>query len=424
MDLNLVAQRILRRHWAVILLLVLLGVSVPVALHRMQEPSYEASARFTIGSWDTRDAQESSGLADTALALATSPEAVGRALGQAGIARDPVAVIEVVQVAPVGTSGVLELTATDPDPTAAATITNALAAEVVRARDEAILGDTRAAIAGIDGQIAALSQEITRIEDTADATVARLRSVEALALRHAEAVEQRTRLENQRQQLVTILSTTEAPRIIDGSATSGLPVPTALVTRLAIGGLLGLVLGVALAATLESWRPTLTGPGIAHHLGAPLLDRLPRPPKHDTELQDPWLTNYLTLAADAAGVRSVKLVPVGPEVDVSGLAGQLDGHDDGGLRVTSFYLEGDASRDAARSSRPGTGIVAVVPDVVKGTSVFERLERHVELARQPVIGVLTYRGRWRRGITRSAPRHLALTADEAAADRVPADPAP
>ncbi|MGY1779692.1 hypothetical protein [Geodermatophilus sp. SYSU D01036] len=405
MDLNLVAQRILRRHWAVILLLVLVGISVPVALDRMQEPRYEASARFTIGSWDARDAQEASALADTALALATSPEAVERSLAQVGIVRDPVAVVEAVQVAPVGTSGVLQLTATDADATASAVITNALAAEVVRSRDEAILGDTRQAITRVDEQIAALSQEIVRIEDQADRTVARLASVEALALRHSEAVEQRTRLENQRQELASILSATEAPRIIDASATRGLPVPTALPTRLVIGALLGLVLGVALAATLESWRPTLTGPGIAHHLGAPLLDRLPSPPRHDTELQNPWLVNYLTLAADAAGVRSVQMVPVRRDIDVSGLAHELD--DAGGLRVVPFYLDARTPQDASHPSRPGTGIVAVVPDLVKGTAVFERLERHAELTRQPIVGVLTYSGRSGRAGGRSVTRRQA-----------------
>ncbi len=409
MDLNLVAQRILRRHWAVITLLVLVGVSVPLALDRMQEPTFEASARFTLGSSDTRDAQEAGVLADTALALATAPETVSRVLTEVGVVRDPVLVVEAVHVAPMGTSGVLQMTATDTDATVAATLTNALVTEVVRVRDEAITGNTRQGMTEIDEQIATLSQEILRIEDTADAAAARWANLEALALRHAEAVEQRTRLENQRQDLVALLSTVEAPRIIDASATAGLPVPTALTTRLAIGALLGLVLGIALAATLEAWRPTLTGPGIAHHLGAPLLGRLPRPPRHDTELDDPWLVNYLTLATDAAGVRSVQLAPVGPDVDVSGLAHELD-DPHGGVRVVPFSFDPRTPQQGAYSPRPGTGIVAVVPDVVKGTAVFERLERHVELARQPVVGVLTYSGQvW--GTPRRAARHYRTVAE-------------
>ncbi len=44
----------------------------------------------------------------------------------------------------------------------------------------------------------------------------------------------------------------------------------------------------------------------------------------------------------------------------------------------------------------------MTPDVVKGTALFADLERHSELARRPIIGVITYRGR--AGRRRSDPR--------------------
>jgi hypothetical protein len=295
---------------------------------------------------------------------------------------------------------VLELSVTDADRTASAVIVDALAAEVVRMRDEAVFASTRQTLADTDQQIAAVTERIAGIENEAKDAVARLRSVDALALAHAQAMEQRSSLESQHQQLVTALTAAVPPRVIDTASTGDL-VPAALTTRLALGGLLGLVLGVALAATRESLSPTLSGAAIARHLGAPLLARLRRAPRAGTGTSDPWLANYMTLAADAAGVTSVQLVPVGRGVDVSSLARNLDDRE-GGPHVAPLVLDHDGPRHAADPRPPGerVGIVAVTPDVVKGTGMFADLERHVELARRPIIGVITYRGR--AGARRSA----------------------
>jgi capsular polysaccharide biosynthesis protein len=393
-DLNEAAQRILRRHWVLILLLTLIGVSIPIALIRMQEDSYVATARIMIGAADTRDGQEATALADMALALATSREVVGRALNEADVHRDPVALAEDVQVEPVGTSGVLELSVTDGNAKASAAIVNALATEIVRMRDEAVAGDTRAELVKTEEQLAAVAQQIAAIEDEAYSAVGRVGNVDAIALEHSQAMERQRSLEAQRQQLLQTLTAAVLPRVIDASSTKGVLVPVGRMTRLALGGLLGLVLAVALAATRESFRPTLSGAAIARYLGAPLLARLPRAPRGDTGVSDPWLANYLTLTADAAGVDSVQLVPVGRWVDVTRLARDLDR--DGGPRVVPLLLAPEGPHDGMQPRLPAgqrAGIVVVTPDVVKGTAMFEELERHAELARRPIIGVITYRGR-------------------------------
>jgi len=328
-------------------------------------------------------------------------------LTEKGVVRDPATVVEEVQVEPIGTSGVLEVSVTDADATASAVIVNGLAAEIVRVRDEAVFASTRKALADTDAQIAAVTARIAAIEDEAKAAVAGLRRVDALALEHAQAMEQRSSLESQRQQLVTTLTAAVPPRVIDTTSTGDL-VPAALTTRLAIGGLLGLVLGVALAAIRESLRPTLSGAAIARHFGAPLLARLRRPPQSGTGTSDPWLANYLTLAADAAGVTSVQLVPVGRGVDVSALARNLDARE-GGPHVVPLVLDHDGPRHAVDPQPPGerVGIVAVTPDVVKGTGLFADIERHAELARRPIIGIITYRGRARRPAFHATVRHAA-----------------
>jgi hypothetical protein len=281
-------------------------------------------------------------------------------------------------------------------------------------RDEAVFASTRQALTDTDVQIAAVTERIASIQNEAKAAVAGLRSVDALALEHAQAMEQRSSLESQRQQLVQALTAAVPPRVVDTSSTGDL-VPAALTTRLAVGGLLGLVLGAALAATRESLRPTLSGAAIARHLGAPLLARLRRAPQAGTGTSDPWLANYLTLAADAAGVSAVQLVPVGRGVDVSALARNLDDRA-GGPHVVPLVLDHEGPRHAVDPQPAGEriGIVAVTPDVVKGTGLFADLERHSELARRPIIGVITYRGR--AGGGRSNPR--ATTRHAASAEAV------
>ena len=286
-----------------------IGVSVPAALIRMEESSYLATARIAIGAADTRDGQEATALADTALALATSQGVVGRALEESGRAGEPGRRRRAGDGRADRDVGGARTLGGRPDARTSAAIVNAVAMEIVRLRDEAVVAPTRQVLAQTDAQIAALTTRIGDIERAADAAVARYGSVEALALEHAQAMEQRSALENQRQGLLETLTSAVRPRVVDASSTAGILVPAALTTRLAVGGLLGLVLGVAIAATWESLRPTLSGAAIARYLGAPLLARLRRAPREGTGTSDPWLANYLTLAADAAGVTSVAADP-------------------------------------------------------------------------------------------------------------------
>ena len=177
MDLNEAVQRILRRHWFLIVLMTAIGVSIPAAMIRMEHASYVATARIVIGATDTRDGQEATALADTALALAT---------------------------------------------------------EIVRMRDEAVFAPTQQQLTETVAALAALDTRIADIERAADETVARLESVDALALEHAQAMEQRSSLESQRQQLVQALTVAVRPRVIDASSTAGELVPAARATRLGL----------------------------------------------------------------------------------------------------------------------------------------------------------------------------------------------
>jgi hypothetical protein len=203
-------------------------------------------------------------------------------------------------------------------------------------------------------------------------------------------VQQLDTLQDRRGDLTDTLATTPIPSVTDASSTQGALVEAALLPRLAAGGLLGLILGIALAATLEAWRPTLGPAALARHLGVPLLGTLRRLPHTAGHLPDRWLTSYVTLAADNARVRSFELVPVGPNVEVGGLARSLAAEAEGGTDIVPLALDGPHdSQLPSAGTRAGTGIIVVAPKRVK-SAWLANLERHVQLTRQPVIGVIAY----------------------------------
>lgn len=413
MDLNEAAERIFKYHWMLILLVTLLGIAVPVGLDRMAEDRYAASARIAIGAEDARDVKEANSMADTALAMATSPGVFNQALETAGVQQVPGEEGPEVQVQPVGTSGVLQLSVTASDPEDAAAVANALATQIVEQRTANILGDTQALLTQTDEQITQLTETVAALGVEAEAAaraeaVARLRgevpasTLDAISLRYRQAVDQLTAAQAQRQDLAATLAQAARPEVLDASATQGTLIETSLPARLAVGALLGLILGISLAATLEAFRPTLSASGLARHLGVPMLGRLRRLPDNAGELQDPWLASYVSLAADGAGVHSFELVPVGPEIDVTGLARSLARETEGAGEIVPVALGGPHEpRLPAQLSTPGTGLVVVAPDRVK-SSWLGNLERHARLTRQPVIGVIAYGGKAPRPATQTA----------------------
>jgi hypothetical protein len=80
-------------------------------------------------------------------------------------------------------------------------------------------------------------------------------------------------------------------------------------------------------------------------------------------------------------------------VDVTGLAESLAAEGDGGREIVPVALDRPHDyRLPARSYQPDAGIIVVAPRKVK-TAWLANLERHARLTRQPVIGVISYRGK-------------------------------
>ena len=408
MDLKDVGQRIFKRHALLILLFTLLGLAGPFVVQSVLGTNYQATARVDLGP-DASGTQQSASLGDMGLGLATSPQVVTTALKQAKVDRAVVDEVPNIQVAPVGTSGVLDVTVTDTDATAAATIANSLAGQVVTLRTQAQYGESDQLLKQLQDRSAALSAAI-------DGVVAQQKRftwvVPGLQAQQADLTGQRSAVDAQLQSLSQSLSTAVRPRVIDASAKQGVEQPSNLTVLLPLGGLLGLLLGIAIAATREATSPTLGRDGLARFLTAPVLGRLGRARGGVTTVS-PALAGYVGAAADAAGVHTVQLIPVGRRpADVTGLAAELDASVDG-VDVVAVPL-GDQL--GTRSRQTDAGVVVVAPGTVKGRHL-GALQRHLAITRQPVLGVIGHRGRVRVAVPQQGalePQQHQVATDDAA----------
>ena len=397
MELSEATQRIFKRHWAVILLFMLIGLSVPIAIDRIAGTSYIGTARMNFGA-DPHGGQDATSLGDTGQGLATSPSVLEAALKQAKVSRSVPDMLanNVVTVTPVGTSGVLDVSVTDPDQRAAAAIANALATRIVQIREQAQFGASQDLLVQLERQESVLNQQIASVVAQAKASTL---FVPYLQAQQQNLSAQRAAVDQQVQQLSQAIATTPHPQLIDTSQRLGVPAQRGLTVLLVLGGLLGLVLGVAVAATVEAARPTLTPESVGRRLDAPVLGRVPATNRGISRL-DPWLPTYVSVAAEQAGVDVVQLVPVGRRpADVASLAQALNAHVPD---VTVTPLSLPSARSAELPPVPGgrqkVGIVVVSPHVVKG-KFLAPLERHLRVTKQPVLGLITYQGRLSRVTT-------------------------
>jgi succinoglycan biosynthesis transport protein ExoP len=339
MELSQLFDRVIRPHAILIGVAILISMGVAFLLHGNTGSVYTASARVVLDTPDPQSRAESTAIADTARAISTSPAPVRKALLRAGVrGRDPIEVASHdVSVDALGSSGVLQLSVADRDPVVAAKIANALAEELIETRLAVTSGEVDQALARFDNLIGGLSRRIAALDtsidqltvDVANATGTRASVLQANRLEAARSrdflAQQRAALESERVGLLSNAAARPKPTVISQATPPATRDPSGLIPVLALGGVLGLVLGVAVAGLLESVRPTLHGGGaIAKELHVPLLGRLPYKPVTPPTLQGlDHIGGQLRLAADAAGVNKVGVIGR-PELDVAGLAKRLE----------------------------------------------------------------------------------------------------
>ncbi len=402
MELREAVQRILS-HSGLIFIMVLLALLIPVISYFGKEDIFEASARLSIGP-DTTNSSQAEALVDTAKGIITSPGQVTAAVGQLSVYRDPDKVAEKqIDVESVGSSGVLILSVTDTDPGVAAQLANTLADQLLATRRQQIIEPLEQRLAGVDLELAIVEEDIQAIESEAASQA----SVDALRLRLDEALRRRTELWTQRQDINDALVAAPKAVLLDPATVPSDAEPTRLVADLAVAGLLGLILGIALATLRETLRPSIPNShALSRVLGAPVLGHISYPLEPDADVGDQWLLRNLGLAAKGARVDVVQLVSVGPDIDLRQLAAQIR-LSSGQLRFSStaaaavplrgllvnvVSTNGDDSprpRELSLAEGHRSGLVVVAPEVLARDELSD-LEHLLAITDWPLLGIISY----------------------------------
>jgi capsular polysaccharide biosynthesis protein len=381
---------------------VVVSAGAVITYHLFDTPTYSASTRLVLDAPAPTSGTEATAVADAAKAIATSPTHVIAALNTAGVTRDPVKVIPNITLVPLGTSGVLQLTVKDPDAAAAASIANALAEDLIQTRlavsPAAHKATLDAQIKTVTDQIAALNVEITSLKDQlknlpVDPANPQTAAVKAQILADritfddnetSTLTQQLIHLDSERSSLGSASDTT--PSVIDTATVPVKADPSRLPIDLALALVIGSVLGVGIAATRETFRPTLaSGDAVAKALEVPILGWLPD--------EAGTLPLRLKMAATATDVRALELIGIGDATDLTALArslrGPLSQGQGEGKGVAIFSID-DAPARYRNGQAPPSGFVLVAPERISKTSLAP-VQELIEISGRPLLGIIATR---------------------------------
>jgi capsular polysaccharide biosynthesis protein len=462
MELRELGDRLFRLHAKLIIAVLVFGVLAGLALSLHDKPQYQANVTLVIGAQDPQSAQEAAVLADTARGIATGPQLVARAIARSGAARSETQVAAGTNVQTLGSSGVLTLSVTDPDPRVAMRLADALANEVVATRRTLIQNGLASSLRGLTSQEALIDTQIKKLNTRIQALAAQVgrtsSSSSGVLVAQLDVLQARlTALQDQATQIAVQRNNLEAQQgpeaaVLD-KAVSAVRLPRRTLDDTLLGGLLGLALGVAIAATQEMMRPSLFGaPAIARAVGGPLLGEMSTPPDSWTLAALPDSGTYIELAADAQHVQEVRFAVLDPggrgrgRAQVRMLKGQLQQLRFGQQRAAEPSAGGShdgpsaAPATGARGSAPTvsspenegsrrTGLVVAVPRVLKVADL-EAVTSFMWISGWTLLGVIGYCpqrkeiGRARRdpGETSLGPREASGAAPDRATGVTPNDP--
>jgi hypothetical protein len=339
MEFDQIAQRIFRRHASLIAVCLLAGVAAALLIHWGDVKQYTAVTRLTLDTPDPKSSAESLAVADAARAIVTSPTQIRTALAKAGVVRDTARLSRNdVQLEQLGSSAVLQLSVRDRDPQTAASLANALAAQLVQLRLDLRRGAAIRLAAQLDNRIEELSNQLDalnkrilerQVGSSAAGPNGASTDPELITLQNARTnlLDQKSALETARSQLSANDAMLPEASVIDPAVVPTNANPSRIPHDLALGILLGLTLGTFAAAVVESLRPSLVGgDAIARALGAPPLGTLICAPGQGDCISGKQLivlAARLQLVATRARLRSVALLSVKPGVEPTDLTDRL-----------------------------------------------------------------------------------------------------
>ena len=400
MELNEAAARIFKVHGILILALLVLGLEGGMLVSRLHRDTYTATAHAALVVGDPRTGVvNATAVADTGRAIVTNPTHVRAALDKLGVKRNVQGLIQGgITLRGEGTSGVLALSVRDRDPAVAAGLTNLLTTDMVDTYRKGSGDDIRQLVADLDNQLKALDARIAGANSQFDAAnsavvtaagqYSPIQFQAAIVLRDGvqhqidELTSQRNTLVLQRGSLIAAQAFAPRSAVIDPAVKPTVPDSSPAPLDLVLGGLAGLILGIVIAACLETFRPTIVGRfGVARATGSPLLVALSRPPGMLTAADLLILKKGVSLAAAASSVEAVELVAAGPQADLSKMAAHLE--DRKKLLVRAFGANG-VHRNGHR-----TGVVVVAPSTLSRAGIADVTNLQA-ITDWPVLGVVTY----------------------------------
>jgi uncharacterized protein involved in exopolysaccharide biosynthesis len=405
-ELNEVISRIFVRHRRLIVALVVAGLLAGFAVHLGDPPQYSASARMVLDTLDPEDQAQAGVFSDTARAIATGPSLIREALKKVGATRDVTAISkEHIEVQALGSSGVVQLTVTDSDPKVAVSLANAIAKAVIDARLNLTAGQAESVVQNLKQEIKQLQAQVGRLDSRIEAQGAGPNS--QLLRQRDLLVQQVSQLQAERASLETTFASRPRAAVLDAATPPAVKLPGRRIPDLVLGGLLGLLLGVGIAATIESLRPTLVGrTAIARGLDAPVLAELAGPPQRRGQRHG-WMAAdvaeaamHVELVAAAAGIQQVRLMALDRQVDLSSLVQTL------GEPLKTVAVQ-QTEMPTARRRRPGSrtsqelelagpqetdsriGLVLVTPAVLKLADL-DPVKDFLTISGWPLLGVIVY----------------------------------
>jgi capsular polysaccharide biosynthesis protein len=338
--------------WHAKLIVLFIAIGVAIPLALLSRPG-PAVASTRILLDGVTDTDHAASAADVVTGIATSETELGVVLGEyPNIHESVTSLAKRISASPIGSSGIVQIQVSDPSPEIAA------------------------------------------------------RLAEAISLRVISVIRDRG-----------ISSSPLLPVMVqDANAATAKPLPTKLPQMMILGALAGLILGLFVAALIETFSATVVGrEAIAEELAAPVLEVLPRPPGVGRPSNLSWLRWQLAARARSSRVSEVELAGVGRRVDILALAEGLDmpgddGADSSGLLVRPL----DVDSPGVGPNRQA-GLVIVLPRVVKLREI-QRAKNLAQVTGWPLIGVVAYepshRGAFRplfgstreRAATKAAPK--------------------
>ena len=303
-------KRIVRARLPLLACFVIVPLLGVLLLGSRQHPVWVANARVQVFDGAPSSTTEADGSSSRVLALATTPGVVSGALADAHVTRDATDLAEHdISAQRLGESTVVELAVKDTDPVAAAAIVKALARRVATFMNDGSRSHFRSTLAKVDAQIATTNRSRDEVEKSLAAAIdPRVRNT--LRARLGSLASTSSQLAQQRTSLVVADATRDLVVAIDPNSRDVRAVPSSLLPRCALAGLLGLVLGLAVAVLLETLRPRLADArAVSRLLGVPVLSA--------NGPEGTQLARMAALAARRQGVGTVVVMPLEQRDDLA-----------------------------------------------------------------------------------------------------------